>query len=79
MLFAEKVATGGGLCTVTGSMAGFEGDVTLRARKHEPWTLRRYARPPHQSACDKWDETLWASDGCMARRSHGKLRKQTFH
>lgn len=74
----EEVATGTRLWTVTGSTAGFDDDSTLRARKEEPWTLRRYAYPPGQVASDKWDETLWASDGWMVR-SHGKLRKQQFH
>ena len=74
----ERVATGVGLYTVTGSTARFDDDETLRARKHEPWTLRRYAHPPVQVASDKWDETLLESDGWVIR-SHGKLRKQTFH
>ena len=74
----EKVATGTDLYTVMGSTARFEDDETLRARKHEPWMLKRYAHPPVQVASDKWDETLLESDGWVIR-SHGKMRKQTFH
>lgn len=54
----------------TWKLRGFEDDVALRARKHAMDASRAISS-------DKWDETLWASDGWMVR-SPGRLRKQAF-